>query len=280
MATYAIGDIQGCYTHLRALLDRLEFDPARDVLWTVGDLVNRGPHSLEVLRFFYDLGERTHVVLGNHDMHLLAVYFGDRRHLKGKDTFDRVLHAPDCDRLLEWLRHRPLLHHDTALGYTMIHAGLPPQWSLQEARTYAAEAEAMLQSSSGSKEFLAHHMYGDKPKHWSEKFEGWERQRFIINCLTRLRYCTLDGKVALKKKYGPGAYEDSDLPWFKHPRRASRDARIVFGHWSTLGLHIGDGVYSLDTGCLWGGHLTALRLEDAEIIQLDCPAEQDPLKFV
>jgi bis(5'-nucleosyl)-tetraphosphatase (symmetrical) len=278
VATYIIGDIQGCYTQLQALLKHVNFDAAHDRLWSVGDLVNRGSQSLEVLRFFRDLGERATVVLGNHDMHLLAIVYGDAGHLKAKDTFDKILHAPDRDDLLEWLRHCPMLYHDSDNAVTLIHAGLPPQWNLAEARAYAAEVENVLRGHQ-AKTFLRDHMYGNKPSKWKKSLHGWERIRFISNCLARLRYCTLDGALVLKKKYGPSSYDDGDMPWFRHPERATRDDLIIFGHWSTLGFYHGDNVYALDSGCLWGGHLSALRLEDRRVFHLNCPAEQHPGDF-
>jgi bis(5'-nucleosyl)-tetraphosphatase (symmetrical) len=275
MARYVVGDIQGCYTQLQALLDSIGFSD-NDELWAVGDLVNRGAESLEVLRFFLQLGARAKVVLGNHDMHLLAVAYGDNAHLKSKDTLDKILRASDRDELLSWLRQRPLLHHDA--GVTMIHAGLPPQWELADAQNYAAEFADMLQSKKAH-EFLREHMYGNKPHRWSKKLKGWERLRFIVNCFTRLRYCTADGELALKKKYAPENYDDSDVPWFAHSKRRSKNDRIVFGHWSTLGFYQGYNVTALDTGCLWGGELTALRLEDGDIFRLKCPGAQNPRDF-
>jgi bis(5'-nucleosyl)-tetraphosphatase (symmetrical) len=276
VATYIIGDIQGCYHQLQALLQHVSFNPENDCLWSVGDLVNRGPHSLEVLRFFYNLGERATVVLGNHDMHLLAVAFGDLGHLKAKDTFNDILQAPDRAELLQWLRHCPMLYHDN--GITLIHAGLPPQWNIAQAQTYAAEVEHILRGAQ-AKIFLRDHMYGNKPLKWKKSLRGWDRIRFISNCLARLRYCTPDGALALKKKYSPASYHDEDLPWFRHPQRASRDDLIIFGHWSTLGFYHGDNVYALDSGCLWGGHLSALRLEDRCVFHLNCPMEQQPTDF-
>ncbi|NEV62051.1 symmetrical bis(5'-nucleosyl)-tetraphosphatase [Thiorhodococcus minor] len=275
MPSYAIGDIQGCHTELRRLLDQLAFDPKRDRLWLVGDLVNRGPHSLEVLRLVRDLGDAATVVLGNHDLHLLAVAAGNNKHAK-KSTLEAVLEAPDRDELLDWLRHRPVLHHDDTLALTMIHAGLPPQWDLAQARECARELESALRGAD-YRAFLQE-MYGNQPSLWSPHLRGVERLRFITNCLTRLRYCEQDGSLALKEKGQLGSQRPGRLPWFQMPGRLSRDDRIIFGHWSTLGFWAGENVWAIDSGCLWGGALTALRLDETPLraVQLDCPGELEP----
>lgn len=263
MPTYAIGDIQGCCDEFELLLERLAFDPARDRLWLVGDLVNRGPRSLDVLRRVKALGESAVTVLGNHDLHLLAVVHSPSEKIKHKDTLDEVLRAPDRDELLEWLRHRPMLHHDTGLGYTMLHAGLPPQWDLATAQACAAELEDALRDVDAARELFAH-MYGDQPVRWSPQLKGFDRLRFTTNCLTRLRFCSADGSLNLNYK---GTLQDAppDLfPWFRAPGRRSRDLRIVCGHWSALGYHDGDGVLSIDTGCVWGSQLCAVRLDQRE----------------
>lgn len=269
MALYAIGDIQGCYDALRRLLDKIAFDASRDTLWFVGDLVNRGPQSAEVLRFVKSLGPRAVTVLGNHDLHLLAVAAGIDK-LKGGDTFDALLAAPDRDELLQWLRLQPLMHVDAQAGYAMLHAGLPPQWDVMQARRYAGEVEAVLRSDHYTEFF--HHMYGDRPDIWDDALRGWERLRFIVNCFTRLRYVDDAGRVMLKVKGAP----DSNAhltPWFRAHGRCSQDQRIVFGHWSTLGLVMEHNVYALDTGCVWGGALTAMRLDGKpEPVAIDCPA--------
>lgn len=260
MPTYAIGDIQGCCDEFETLLDRLEFDPARDRLWLVGDLVNRGPRSLDVLRKVKALGSAAITVLGNHDLHLLAAALTPSEQLKPQDTLGPIFTAPDRDELLDWLRHQPLLHLDAALGYTMIHAGLPPQWDLELAQSCARELEAALRDDDRCMELFAH-MYGDRPNRWSDKLRGVERLRFITNCLTRLRYCRADGSLELKFK---GRIEDAPrgiLPWFRAPDRKSSELRIVCGHWSALGYHDADGVLSIDTGCVWGAKLCAVRLD-------------------
>lgn len=275
MATYAIGDIQGCYDPLQRLLERVRFDPAVDRLWFAGDLVNRGPHSLEVLRFVRDLGEGVVTVLGNHDLHLLAVWH-HRDRLKHDDSLTPVLRAPDAEALIDWLRRRPLLHHDEALGFTLVHAGLSPQWDRETAFACAAEVEATLRGPDY--EAFLDHMYGNRPKRWSGDLSGWERLRYAVNCFTRLRFCDPDGTLELKQKGTPGPETAPYLPWFQVPGRAHHGLRVVFGHWSTLGLHLGEDVYGIDTGCLWGGRLTALRLDAPEPtpVSVACPALRAP----
>lgn len=275
MPTYAIGDIQGCYRELRTLLDRLDVDPARDRLWFVGDLVNRGPDSLEVLRFVRDLGEAAVVVLGNHDLHLLALATGNGKHAK-KGTLKDVLRAPDRDELIHWLRHRPVLHQDPDLGFTLVHAGLAPQWDLAEASACARELETALRSEE-HRDFLRD-MYGNQPDRWSPRLTGTDRLRFITNCLTRLRFCTADGTLALNEKGEMGSQSPGLLPWFQVPGRRTSDARIIIGHWSTLGYRQGDNVWAIDSGCLWGGALTAIRIDadPVQMLQLDCAGYLTP----
>lgn len=273
MAVYAIGDVQGCFDELQRLLALIEFDPRRDRLWFAGDLVNRGPKSLETLRFIRDLGDAAVTVLGNHDLHLVAADF-DSRYAGPKDTLQPILAAPDRKQLLAWLRGQPLLHHDAELGFTLVHAGLPPQWDLAAAQRCAAEVETVLRSA-GHGDYLAH-MYGNKPDTWSEKLSGWDRLRFITNCFTRMRFCTEQGRLDLKDKGEPGKQRDGLLPWFHVPERASRGLRILFGHWSTLGTTDADNVFPLDTGCLWGGQLTALRLDDLQRFEIPCAGARTP----
>jgi bis(5'-nucleosyl)-tetraphosphatase (symmetrical) len=257
MAIYAIGDVQGCHDELLALLDKIGFDPAQDQAWFVGDLVNRGPQSLQTLRSIRALGDAAVAVLGNHDLHLLAVASGISR-TKHRDTFGDVLTAPDRDELLVWLRRRPLIHENG--GFYLIHAGLPPQWDMNQAQNLAREAEEALQRDQG-REFLWH-MYGNEPTRWDDALTGWDRLRFITNCLTRLRYCGPDGSMELRHTGRPGTQTEGLMPWFEIPGRRSLGAKIIFGHWSTLGFHASQDTWCLDTGCLWGGELTALRLDD------------------
>jgi bis(5'-nucleosyl)-tetraphosphatase (symmetrical) len=260
MATYAIGDIQGCCDEFEALLAQLRFDPARDRLWLTGDLVNRGPRSLDVLRLVRRLGPAAITVLGNHDLHLLAAAATPGKRLKPQDTLGAILTAPDRDELLKWLRSLPLLHHDAKLGYTMVHAGLPPQWDLTTAQACAHELEQALRDDRVCSELFAH-MYGDRPNRWSDDLRGFERLRFITNCLTRLRFCRADGSLELKYKGKIDSAPAGVMPWFRSPRRRSRDLHIVCGHWSALGYYDGDGVLSIDTGCVWGEKLCAIRLD-------------------
>ena len=262
MATYAVGDVQGCCDELEALLCELAFDPSRDRLWFVGDLVNRGPRSLDVLRLVRRLGDAAVAVLGNHDLHLLAIARG-AAHLRPADhTLLPVLEAPDRDALLDWLQARPLLHHDAALGVTMVHAGLPPQWDIPLARRCAAELESALCGEHSGRLFAG--MYGNHPDLWDDSLEGADRLRFITNALTRLRVCDAGGRLLLKYKGPPAKMPAGAIPWFRVPGRRSSGGRIVCGHWSALGYHDGDGVLALDTGCVWGGRLTAQRLDAPE----------------
>lgn len=274
MAVYAIGDVQGCYDELQSLLEKIQFDPSKDMLWFAGDLVNRGLKSLEVLRFVKGLEDSAIVVLGNHDLHLLAVALGCQWP-RPKDTFDQILAAPDRNELLDWLRYRPLLHHDSALGYTLIHAGLPPQWGLEVAKRCALEAEAVLRSD-GYVEFIEQ-MYGNEPVLWENTLTGNDRLRFIINCFTRLRYCDEQGRLELNEKGAPGKQPPGYFPWFDIKGRASADMKIIFGHWSTLGIKTHGNVYALDTGCVWGGELTAMRLDgEPARFSIPCRGVCDP----
>jgi bis(5'-nucleosyl)-tetraphosphatase (symmetrical) len=275
MALYAIGDVQGCDHELGALLDAIHFSVDRDRLWFVGDLVNRGPDSLGVLRRIRSMGAAATVTLGNHDLHLLAVAFGHSR-IRSDDTLNEVLAAPDRDSLLEWLAGRPLLHEDPALNVCMLHAGLAPQWTMSLARACAREVEHALQSRPAQ---LFEKLYGDQPDCWDDALEGDERLRFIVNCFTRLRYIDADGRLMLRVKGSPKKSQTAALiPWFEARDARWRGSRVVFGHWSTLGFFHGTDVTGLDTGCVWGGSLTAWRLDvpDAKPIQVGCAAAQEP----
>jgi len=275
MALYAIGDVQGCDTELGALLKLLKFSADRDSLWFVGDLVNRGPDSLKVLRRIRALGDAATVILGNHDLHLLAVAYGGAR-LRSDDTLADVLAAPDRAALFEWLQGRPLLHEDAELNVCMVHAGLAPQWDLSRARNCAHELERALRRDP---ERLFARLYGDQPDRWDEHLDGEERLRFIANCLTRLRYVDADGRLALRAKGSPKKNQTKSLiPWFEAEDARWRGSRVVFGHWSTLGYFSNADVTSLDTGCVWGDRLTALRLDvpDARPVQVPCAAPAVP----
>ena len=268
MATYAIGDIQGCFDTLQQLLDQIAFTPAQDTLWLAGDLINRGPKSLQTLRFLHSLDHCVVTVLGNHDLHLLAVAHGVKRLNRG-DTLTDIIDADDSEVLLHWLQQQPLLHHCPKLNYTMVHAGIPPQWSLQQALRYAHEVEQVLQSSSAS-EFFSH-MYGNEPSLWQDTLTTPARWRIITNYLTRMRLCDDNGQLELTIKDTQPAADSSFIPWFSHINRRTANDRIIFGHWAALnGQANTTNVFALDTGCVWGGTLTALRLEDQQLFH--CPA--------
>jgi bis(5'-nucleosyl)-tetraphosphatase (symmetrical) len=265
MATYAIGDIQGCFEALERLLDEIRFDCGHDRLWFVGDLVNRGPDSLAVIRFVKNLGEAAVTVLGNHDLHLVTVAAGFARVHRG-DTIQDILDAPDRDDLLAWLRTRPLMHVDE--GWAMVHAGLLPQWSVERALELAREVEGALQGADHVP--LLQGMYGNEPDVWDDALTGYDRLRVIINALTRLRLCTPAGRMEFSHKSAPRHLPEGYLPWYAVPGRVSAGHPMVFGHWSTLGLHASDDVVALDSGCLWGNALSALRLHDRRIFQVSC----------
>ena len=269
MATYAIGDIQGCFPSLRKLLDKLNFDPADDQLWFAGDLVNRGPESLATLRFVKNLGKNAVTVLGNHDLHLLAIA-ADHKATRDK-SIQAILDAADADDLINWLRQQPLLHADKSLGYVMVHAGIYPGWKLSEAKQHAKELQTVL-SSDQYIDFI-HHMYGNKPGVWSDDLQGWKRLRFICNSFTRMRYCDKKGKLNLEERGKPAHKHAGSIPWFEVPWRKPIKQRILFGHWSTLGLLDRQDVYALDTGCVWGGKLTALRIDKSRprYTSIKCP---------
>jgi bis(5'-nucleosyl)-tetraphosphatase (symmetrical) len=266
MATYAIGDVQGCYDELQQLLKEISFAEKRDRLWFVGDLVNRGPKSLEVLRFVKGLGERAVTVLGNHDLHLVTQHEGFERPRKD-DTLQDVLAAKDRKVLVDWLRTRPLMHVEGE--WAMVHAGLVPKWSIERALALGKEAEAAL-AARGYREFLEN-MYGSKPERWSDDLEGWDRLRVIINAMTRMRFCTPDGTMDFKAKgeVPPAGFQ----PWFA--LRPKRDGTIVCGHWSAMGLKLRPGLAAIDTGCVWGGSLTALRLDDRKLYQVKSKGYQE-----
>ena len=278
MSTYAIGDVQGCYSELQNLLNEINFDERRDELWFAGDLVNKGPKSLQTLRFIKALGVNAKITLGNHDLHLLAVAKNIQPLLK-KDTIQEILAADDVKELIDWLKSRPLLITDDNLNFTMVHAGLPPQWSLENAKEFAKECELILQSEKINK--LLAEMYGDTPNIWVNSLQDYAKQRFIINCFTRIRFCNSDGMLDFDTKVAPGKQNTSLIPWYSLPNRKTKDNKIIFGHWSTV--HIGNeknfkqyNVYPIDTGCLWGGRLTAMRLEDEKVFSV--PSEQQKFR--
>lgn len=274
MARYAIGDLQGCLEPFDTLLQQLRFSPDRDQLYLVGDLVNRGPDSLAVLRRVRALGDAVRTVLGNHDLHLLALHHDPQRRQRKSDTLDEVLAAPDREALLDWLIEQPLVIDDAPAGDLFVHAGVVPDWNREELLVQARETGHALRANPRA--FLAA-MYGDKPDRWQDAHTAEERRRFTINVLTRLRYCKADGTIDLKRKDAPSTGDSPWRPWFEHARRL-QDRRVIFGHWSTLGLVQRSDMLALDTGCVWGGALTAVRLDDPEApaVQLQCRTFRRP----
>ena len=271
MSTYAIGDLQGCRSKLIELLERIHAVDANPHLVFVGDLVNRGPASLATLREVRALGDRAQALLGNHDLHLLAVAHNIRRQ-HASDTLDDILNAPDRDELLDWLRNRPLALFEN--DHLLVHAGVLPQWTAQRTMALAHEVETVLRSPDWVN-FLRQ-MYGNEPARWDDGWQGADRLRCIVNALTRIRFCTADGTMALTGTKGVETDIPGHMPWFDVPGRKTQDVTVVFGHWSTLGLTIRPNLLGLDTGCLWGGKLSAVCLEDRSVIQVDCPQYQRP----
>ena len=262
MALYAIGDLQGCLAPLERLVEKIAFDPARDRLWFVGDLVNRGPDSLGCLRFVKSLGNAAVTVMGNHDFHLLCVaeaIHGQRK----RDTLDGILAAPDREELLDWLRFRPLMHVEGA--FAMVHAGLLPEWTVERARSLAGEVEMTLQGP-GWRRFLSN-LFGNEPDRWSDSLAGYDRLRVIVNALTRLRVCRADGSMDMSFRGEPGERHEKRVPWFEMPGRASTTHTVVCGHWSVMGLRLEERLITLDTGAVWGNPLTAVRLADRRVFQ-------------
>ncbi len=261
-----VGDLQGCLQPLLCLLEEVSFNPAHDKLWCTGDLVNRGPDSLAALRYIYSLGDACVTVLGNHDLHLLAVVYGNAS-LKRSDTLQEILDAPDAKILLDWLRHQPLIHHEN--NYTLVHAGIAPQWSIQQTLQFAQEVEQALTGADYAN-FLCN-MYGNQPDLWQDNLTGYDRLRTITNYLTRIRFCFADGRLDLGNKLGPEHAKPSTYPWFQTPGRIAANDNIIFGHWAALlGQANTPHVFALDTGCVWGGSLTLLRLEDEKLFSCQC----------
>ena len=275
MSTYAIGDVQGCFKELKLLLDQVNFDETNDRLWFVGDLVNRGPDSLEVLNFVMNLRESAITVLGNHDLHLVALAEGIMEPKKS-DTLASILSSPDKQKLIAWFRKQPLMHHNKDLNFSMVHAGLPPQWEILQALELASEVTQFL--NSGDYLSFIKVMYGNTPALWDENLTGNDRLRFIVNCFTRIRYLNDKHELNFSEKGAPGSQDDHLFPWFTIDDRKSKNQKIIFGHWATLRLgNIRDftpyNVYPIDTGCLWDGDLTAMRLEDEKLFSV--PSLQD-----
>ncbi|QZX83705.1 symmetrical bis(5'-nucleosyl)-tetraphosphatase [Metapseudomonas otitidis] len=269
MTTYAVGDLQGCLDPLKCLLDRVAFDPARDRLWLVGDLVNRGPKSLETLRFLFAMRDSVTCVLGNHDLHLLAVAHNVER-LKKSDTLREIIEAPDAGDLLDWLRRQKLVHYDEARDIAMVHAGIPPMWTLAKALKRAAEVEEALLDDARLPLFLEG-MYGNDPACWDSDLHGITRLRVITNYFTRMRFCKADGTLDLKSKEGADTAPPGYRPWFAHPSRKTRGQKIIFGHWAALeGKCNEPGLHALDTGCVWGGTMTLLNIDNGQRISCNC----------
>jgi bis(5'-nucleosyl)-tetraphosphatase (symmetrical) len=269
MTTYAVGDLQGCLQPLQCLLQEVAFDPKKDHLWLVGDLVNRGPQSLETLRFLYAMRDSLTCVLGNHDLHLLAVAQNIER-LKKTDTLQEILDAPDCAELLDWLRQQKLLHYDPERDCILVHAGIPPQWTLDKALKRAAEVEAVLQDEQRLPQFFDG-MYGNQPTLWDKDLRGVTRLRVITNYFTRMRFCTAEGDLDLKSKEGLDSAPAGFAPWFSYPLRKTRQHKIVFGHWAALeGSCTEPNVFALDTGCVWGASMTLLNLDSGAKHQCSC----------
>lgn len=271
MTTYAIGDLQGCHQRMLALLEQIQAASPDPQLIFVGDLINRGPQSLATLRAVRALGDRAKVVLGNHDLHLLAVAHGIRKPHRS-DTLDDILDAPDRDALLDWLRQQPLAHFEN--GHLMVHAGVLPQWTAEQTVSLAHEVETVLRGPNWV-DFLRE-MYGNSPDRWDDALEGVDRLRCIVNGLTRMRYCQIDGTMEFASSGGGDAVLSGYMPWFEVPGRKTENVTVVFGHWSTLGLTMRPNLIGLDTGCVWGGKLTAVRLGDREVFQVDCPQYRKP----
>jgi bis(5'-nucleosyl)-tetraphosphatase (symmetrical) len=269
MTTYAVGDLQGCLDPLKCLLDRVAFDPTRDRLWLVGDLVNRGPKSLETLRFLFAMRDSVTCVLGNHDLHLLAVAHNVER-LKKSDTLREIIEAPDAGDLLDWLRRQKLVHYDEARDIAMVHAGIPPMWTLAKALKRAAEVEEALLDDARLPLFLEG-MYGNDPACWDSDLHGITRLRVITNYFTRMRFCKADGTLDLRSKEGADTAPPGYRPWFAHPSRKTRGQKIIFGHWAALeGKCNEPGLHALDTGCVWGGTMTLLNIDNGQRISCDC----------
>jgi bis(5'-nucleosyl)-tetraphosphatase (symmetrical) len=270
MAVYVIGDVQGCYSQLNRLLDKIRFDQSRDQLWFSGDLVNRGPESLNTLRFVRSLGDSAISVLGNHDLHLLAI-FHSQQTVADSDSLSEILHSPDCEDLMAWLQSRPLVHFDRELAFLLVHAGIHPDWDLAQVMEYANELEMVLRGANSQVFFRQ--MYGDMPDRWSPDLTGFERWRCITNILTRIRFFTADGRLEFDAKGSPRVHAEQGLiPWFELKNRVDSSIRVAFGHWSTLQVGTYGNHFAVDGGCVWGGKFTALRIDSAEPqwISIDC----------
>jgi len=277
MTTYVIGDLQGCYDELMELLAAIQYTPETDHLWFVGDIINRGPKSLECLRFVKTLCEqgKADTVLGNHDFHLLAAYSGLEKYRSKSDTLSPILESDDVDELVEWLRIQPLMVTHPVYSAVMVHAGIPPQWTIPEAKQYAKELETKL-SAPDWQDYVINHLFGSEPNHWENTLSGYERLRYIVNAFARMRYCSPEGKLEFKTKSAPKGSGGEYQPWFVFPNRRNKDHEIFFGHWSTLGAIDAYHVHATDTGCLWGGQMTAYAMETKQRYCIDCKQNCKP----
>ena len=262
MAVYVIGDVQGCYSSLVRLLEKIQFDQAKDKLWFCGDLVNRGPESLQTLRFVRSLGDSAITVLGNHDLHLLAIYH-TRQVVSESNSLSEILLSPDCEELIAWLQSQSMIHYDEDLNFVLVHAGIDANWSIAQAIEYASEVEQVMRSESSESFFRQ--MYGDQPDRWSDDLTGIDRLRCITNILTRLRFYTADGRLEYQAKGGPQQHASTGLvPWFEKNLRLNTSTRIIFGHWSTLKFGVYGRHFAIDGGCVWGRKFVALRIDTRE----------------
>lgn len=277
MTTYVIGDLQGCFDELQLLLKQVNYQKKHDHLWFVGDIVNRGPKSLECLRFVKKLclQGKADMVLGNHDFHLLAAYSGLEKFTSKSDTLKDILQADDVDEMMEWLRQQPLLATHSVFNAVMVHAGIPPQWSITDAQNYAKEVEKQL-AQPNWQTFITDHMFGSEPKSWDNSLMGWDRLRYIVNAFARMRYCDANGSLDFKLKSSPKYNNSEYQPWFVFPNRRNKDYEIFFGHWSTLGAIDAYHVHATDTGCLWGGILTAYAIETKTRHTINCQQQCKP----
>ena len=273
MTAYAIGDIQGCYKNFMCVLEQVDFNPKYDTLWVAGDMVNRGPENLATLKYLISLGDRVKTVLGNHDLHLLATAF-NTRDMKPSDTFDDILNSREFDDIIAWLRHQPLLTVSPSPEFVMVHAGIPPIWSLEEAQERAREVEQILRSHQIS-DFLDH-MYGNEPDTWSDELTGFERLRTITNYFTRMRFCDPNGKLEFTATAGAEQGPEGFLPWYAYPNRKTKEHRLIFGHWAGIEGHTNTpNVHALDTGCVWGRKITLLNLETLKRTSCDCSEQKE-----
>ena len=282
MATYVIGDLQGCFDELQSLLKQIDYQPEQDFLWFVGDIVNRGPKSLECLKFVKKLvqKDRAAMVLGNHDFHLLAAYAGLDKFVSKSDTLQDILQSKEVDELMDWLRLQPLMVKHPVFNAVMVHAGIPPQWTISQALSHAEEVQTQLQKPDWQG-FITKHLFGSEPKQWQETLTGWDRLRYIVNAFVRMRYCDANGALEFKLKSTPSSTEEQKKiapyePWFVFPNRKNKDHEIFFGHWSTLGAIDAYHIHATDTGCLWGGYLTAYSIEQKERISVKCQQKCKP----